>query len=78
MRNTAATVQTVSARAEFSAERVRRLRDSMSLTQEQLAHLLGVTFSTVNRWERDRSRPNLIARRLLLSLERRHVLREGV
>lgn len=36
---------------------VRRLRTARSLTQEQLAREMGVTFSTVNAWENGRHRP---------------------
>lgn len=34
-----------------TGERLRRLRERLGLTQEALAHLLGVAFATVNRWE---------------------------
>lgn len=43
----------------------------MQLTQEDFAHLIGVTFSTVNRWENGKSSPNRIAARLLLGLEKK-------
>jgi DNA-binding transcriptional regulator YiaG len=36
---------------------VKEVRRSLDLTQEQLAHELGVTFSTVNAWENGRHRP---------------------
>jgi transcriptional regulator with XRE-family HTH domain len=36
---------------------VRGIRRARGLTQEQLAHALGVTFSTVNGWENGRHRP---------------------
>jgi DNA-binding transcriptional regulator YiaG len=36
---------------------VKEIRRSLELTQEQLAHELGVTFSTVNAWENGRHRP---------------------
>jgi transcriptional regulator with XRE-family HTH domain len=37
---------------------VRELRERMGLTQEKLATKLGVTFPTVNRWERGRAKPS--------------------
>jgi transcriptional regulator with XRE-family HTH domain len=37
------------------------LRSSANLTQEQLAAQLGVTFSSVSRWERGLSRPSPLA-----------------
>jgi len=45
---------------------VRRLRTARRLTQEQLAHELGVTFGTVNSWESGRHRPSPLAAKLLL------------
>ncbi len=38
-------------------ERIKRLRGRLALTQVQLAELLGVAFTTVNRWENRQSRP---------------------
>jgi putative transcriptional regulator len=52
-------------------ERIRSLRQRLQLTQEDFAHLIGVTFSTVNRWENGKSVPNRIAHRLLTGLERK-------
>jgi DNA-binding transcriptional regulator YiaG len=43
----------------------------MQLTQEDFAHLIGVTFSTINRWENGKSAPNRIASRLLFGLEKK-------
>lgn len=36
---------------------VRRIREALGLTQEQLASRLGVSFATVNRWEAGKSSP---------------------
>ena len=36
---------------------VKAIRRARRLTQEQLAHELGVSFSTVNAWENGRHRP---------------------
>ncbi|MBA7615686.1 hypothetical protein ES703_22971 [subsurface metagenome] len=33
---------------------VKKLRTAMGFTQEQFAAKIGVTFSTVNRWENDK------------------------
>jgi transcriptional regulator with XRE-family HTH domain len=46
---------------------VRRLRERLGLTQEQSARLLGVTWTTVSRWERSQARPDA---RSLAKLER--------
>jgi putative transcriptional regulator len=57
--------------AKMDAERIRTLRHRLQMTQEDFAHLIGVTFSTVNRWENNKSNPNRIAVRLLTGLERK-------
>jgi putative transcriptional regulator len=41
------------------------------VTQEDFAHMVGVTFSTVNRWENGKSKPNRIAQRILMGLEKK-------
>ena len=48
---------------------IKQLREKLGLTQEQLAHKLGVTVKTVNRWERGKAKPSPMARRLLSVLE---------
>jgi DNA-binding transcriptional regulator YiaG len=39
------------------ARRIKKLRSNLSPTQEQFAAKVGVTFSTVNRWESGKSKP---------------------
>jgi putative transcriptional regulator len=48
---------------------VKRLRQRLGLTQEQFAHEVGVTFSTVNQWENGRRRPQPFLLRRLLEME---------
>jgi transcriptional regulator with XRE-family HTH domain len=48
---------------------VKRLRKRLGLTQEQFAHELGVTFSTVNQWENGRRRPQPFLLKRLLEIE---------
>ena len=43
------------------SEMIKKLRKQLGLTQEQFAAKLGVTFSTVNRWEAGRSKPSPLA-----------------
>jgi len=43
------------------SEKVKKLRTQLGLTQEQFAARVGVTFSTVNRWEAGRSQPSPLA-----------------
>ncbi len=40
---------------------IREIRLEAGLTQEQFASQLGVTCSTINRWERGRSKPSPLA-----------------
>ncbi|MCB0833545.1 MAG: helix-turn-helix transcriptional regulator [Bacteroidetes bacterium] len=40
---------------------VRSLRERLGITQEQLASKLGVTFTSVNRWENGRTKPSPLA-----------------
>lgn len=47
--------------ADFPAL-VKRVRDRLSLSQEDLARELGVSFSTVNRWENGKTKPIKVAR----------------
>ncbi|WP_288778292.1 helix-turn-helix domain-containing protein [uncultured Sneathia sp.] len=42
-------------------EEIKRLRTRCFLKQEDFAKKLGVAFSTVNRWEQGKSKPNLVA-----------------
>ncbi len=44
---------------------IRELRLLTGLTQEQFAAELGVTYSSVNRWENGRSKPSPLAIRLI-------------
>jgi predicted ATPase/DNA-binding CsgD family transcriptional regulator/DNA-binding XRE family transcriptional regulator len=57
------------AEAGSAAQRLRRLRASLDLSQEQLARRLGVSFATVNRWEAGRTRMSARAKRALAEFE---------
>jgi putative transcriptional regulator len=48
---------------------VKGLRRRLGLTQEQFAHEVGVTFSTVNQWENGRRRPQPFLLKRLLEME---------
>ena len=48
--------------------RVRELRRRMGWVQEDLAREIGVSLSTVQRWERKETRPTRMARRVLDNL----------
>ncbi|MBM4274341.1 MAG: helix-turn-helix domain-containing protein [Deltaproteobacteria bacterium] len=48
---------------------VKSLRGRLGLTQEQFAHEVGVTFSTVNQWENGRRRPQPFLVKRLIEME---------
>ncbi len=50
------------------ARKIKELRSNLGLTQEQFAAKIGVTFSTVNRWENGKGRPSPLAMRQLEEL----------
>jgi Predicted transcriptional regulator len=47
-------------------EILKSIRLELQITQEELAHAVHVSFSTVNRWENKKAIPNRMARVLLL------------
>lgn len=47
---------------------LRRLRQKLYLSQEQMAALVGVCGATVHRWETGRHRPSLLAREKLVAV----------
>lgn len=47
---------------------IRHLRNTMDLTQQQFAELLGVSFVTLNRWENAQSKPSSMGRAKLQEL----------
>ena len=51
-------------------QRIKDLREISELTQTQLAQRIGVSFATVNRWENRQTRPNRLAWRRILELEK--------
>ena len=45
------------------SEQVKAVRTTLNLSQEELAHAIGVSFATVNRWENGKTNPSKLARR---------------
>lgn len=43
---------------------VKNVRKELGLSQEQLARELSISFSTVNRWENEKSKPSQMAKEL--------------
>jgi len=53
---------------QTQAKQVRALRAKLGLTQEQFAAEVGVTWSTVNRWENERGKPSPLAEQRIQEL----------
>lgn len=51
---------------------IRDMRNRLSMTQEEFAHALGITVSTVNRWENGHSEPSKLARATIARLASAH------
>jgi DNA-binding transcriptional regulator YiaG len=45
------------------SEQVKAVRTALNLSQEELAHALGVSFATVHRWENEKTSPSKLAQR---------------
>ena len=41
---------------------IKEVRTSLGLSQEDLAHALGVSFASINRWENGKNSPSKLAR----------------
>ena len=46
---------------------VKEVRRRLALSQEELAHALGVSFATVNRWENGKTIPSKLAQRQFIA-----------
>ena len=53
---------------------IRRLRGKLGLTQEEFAHAIAVTVSTVNRWENSHAAPSKLAWKVIRELARKRGL----
>jgi DNA-binding transcriptional regulator YiaG len=53
---------------------IRRLRRKLGLTQEEFAHAIAVTVSTVNRWENAHAAPSKLAWKVIRELARKRGL----
>ncbi|MGR9000002.1 MAG: helix-turn-helix domain-containing protein [Gammaproteobacteria bacterium] len=51
----------MSRQLENFPEQVKAVRRQLDLSQEELAHALGVSFATVNRWENSKTVPSKLA-----------------
>jgi len=48
---------------ETFPELIKKVRKQLGISQEDLAHALGVSFATVNRWENGKTTPSKLAQR---------------
>lgn len=53
----------------MNAMEIKEIRERLGLTQEALAHLIGVSFQTINRWERGIFKPSRLALEKIKQLE---------
>ena len=49
---------------------IRKLRTALGLTQEQFAAKIGVTYSTINRWENNKSKPSPLAMQKIKKIQK--------
>jgi putative transcriptional regulator len=61
--------------AEKKNGTVALLRRRLNMTQEEFAHAIGVTVSTINRWENGHSEPSRLARKAMERLATQASLR---
>ena len=47
---------------------IKSIRQKLGLSQEELAQKLGVSFTSVNRWENGQTKPSKLARRQIEAL----------
>lgn len=50
------------------SDQIKAIRESLLVTQTELAEMLGVTFATVNRWEKGHHIPTIKQKRALREL----------
>ena len=46
------------------ADKVKYVREKLKLSQEELAHELGVSFATINRWKNGSYNPSRLAKKV--------------
>jgi len=48
---------------DCTPEEIKKLRKRLGLSQEELARKIGVSFTSVNRWENGQSKPSKLAKK---------------
>ncbi len=51
---------------------VKYVREKLSMSQEELAHALKVSFATISRWENGKTSPNKMAKSVFFSFCEQH------
>ena len=57
---------------------IRTLRQKLGMTQEEFAHEIAVTVSTVNRWENAHAEPSKLAWKAISDLARKRGMSEDI
>ncbi len=55
----------------MEAIEIKSLRENMGISQEALAHVLSVSFQTINRWERGINKPSRLAIEKIKALKKK-------
>jgi DNA-binding transcriptional regulator YiaG len=63
---------------ENAGNLIRTLRQKLGMTQEEFAHEIAVTVSTVNRWENAHAEPSKLAWKAIQDLARKRGLNEDL
>lgn len=56
------------------SELIKSIRVQLGITQEQLAHKLNVSFSTINRWENGHTIPKKLAIKCIIEFCRKNAI----
>ena len=63
---------------ENAGNLIRTLRQKLGMTQEEFAHEIAVTVSTVNRWENAHAEPSKLAWKAISDLARKRGMAEDI
>ena len=63
---------------ENAGNLIRTLRQKLGMTQEEFAHEIAVTVSTVNRWENAHAEPSKLAWKAIQDLARKRGVTEDI
>lgn len=60
----------------MNAHDLKEIRNKLSLSQENMARKLGVTFNTYSKWERGLTKPSPLAREKIDKIKEREAVNE--